>query len=128
MKKLTLVTTLLLIAGCASAMAETKTWQVTEESAAGIKDAQGTWNVTTTDGKISGKAEMQMSDGTMMNYKIEGSEAGGVYTINLVDRTDGKKGCVWTGKAPTAGSVQTKGLLGYAPCDGGVKLIVRAAF
>jgi hypothetical protein len=51
----------------------------------------------------------------------------GVYTVNLVDRTDGKKGCVWTGHTPSATGTQTHGLIGEAQCEG-TKLILRAGF
>jgi hypothetical protein len=126
MKKLTTLTALCLAAFVTSAMADTKIWQVTEESESGIKNAQGTWKVTTEGDKISGNAELSGTDGSLMTYKIEGTVKDGVYTVNLVDRSDGKKGCVWTGQAPSASSVQTHGLIGRAPCSG-AKMIIRAS-
>jgi len=108
-------------------MAETKSWNVTEESASGIKSAQGTWSVSTEGDKITGRAEMQAADGEVLTYKLEGSVKDGAYTIKFLDRTDGKKDCVWSGHTPSAGGTQSHGLIGEAPCAG-TKLLVRAGF
>lgn len=102
------------------------TWLVTEENVGGVKGGQGSWNVKSAGDKISGDATMQTDNGSMLTYKFEGKVEGGVYTVTLSDRSDGKKGCVWTGHAPSSGSSQAKGLLGYAECDG-AKLIIRAS-
>ncbi len=80
--------------------------------------------VTTT--SLSGDASMQMGNGAPLTYKVDGSVEGGVYTIKISDRTDGKKNCVWTGHAPTGAGAQSSGLLGYVECEG-AKLIIRAS-
>ena len=98
-------------------------WNVTEEGASGIKNAQGVWNVTLEGDKVAGSATMQLQNGNPLSYKVEGTAEGGVYTIKLIDRTDGKKGCVWTGHAPTTGH----GLIGDAQCEG-TKLLLRVGF
>ncbi len=127
MLKLTLATTAALLVLGISAVAETRPWNVTEENDSGIKNAQGVWTVTIdAENKITGSADMQLFNGTPLTYKLDGSVKEGVYTVNLVDRSDGKKGCVWTGHQPTGGGQQTSGLIGYAPCEG-AKLIVRAS-
>ncbi len=127
MRKLTLAATLAFLALGASAMAG-QAWNVTEEGTSGIKGAQGVWAVTVDGGKITGSADMQLTNGNPLTYKVDGSVKDGVYTINLVDRTDGKKGCVWTGHVPSAaGAQQTHGLIGEAQCEG-TKLILRAGF
>jgi hypothetical protein len=108
------------------ALAGNETWLVTEENIGGVKGAQGTWTVNVEGNKVSGVAAMQTDKGGEVTYKVEGAIAGGVYTITMNDRTDGKKGCVWSGHAPAASSTQAKGLLGYAECEG-TKLIIRAA-
>jgi hypothetical protein len=110
-----------------SVPASATTWLVTEENTGGIKGSQGSWNVKAEGNKISGDAAMQMANGTPFTYKFEGESEGVNYTIALTDRPDGKKGCVWKGHPPASGSAQAKGLLGYAECDGGVKLIIRAS-
>ena len=109
-----------------SAFAGNQTWLVTEENVGGVKGAQGTWTVNVEGNKVTGVAAMQTDKGGEVSYKVEGAIADGVYTITLKDRTDGKKGCVWSGHAPAASSTQAKGLLGYAECEG-TKLIIRAA-
>lgn len=126
MLKLTFTTAAVLLGLGASALAGPAVWQVTEEMAsAGIKMAQGDWTVATEGDKVTGSANMQLQNGTPLTYKIDGALKDGVYTLNLTDRTDGKKGCVWTGHLPTGMGVQTKGLNGYAECEG-TKLILRA--
>jgi len=120
MIKLVLTTAVAAVAFSASAYAAQ--WNVTEANKAGIKRAQGTWTVATEGDKVSGKAEMQLDNGTMLTYKLEGELAGGVYTLKLVDRTDTKKNCVWTGKpVESANRVYT----GEAACDG-EKFTIRA--
>ena len=127
MLKLTLTTAAALLGLGVSALAGPAIWQVTEElDGAGIKIAQGDWNVAIEGDKISGSANMALQNGNPLTYKFEGAFKDGVYTLNLSDRSDGKKGCVWTGHAPTGMGVQTKGLVGYAPCEG-QKLILRAS-
>jgi hypothetical protein len=127
MHKLTLATVAALLSLGASAMAETQSWNITEENTVGIKNAQGKWTVNVEGDKISGKAELDATNGGAVTYKIEGTVKDGVYTIALSDRSDGKKGCVWTGHAPTGPGTQTHGLIGEAPCEG-AKLIIRAGF
>ncbi len=89
----------------------------------GIKSAQGVWAVKSEGGKITGTADLQLQNGSPLSYKIEGSSEGGVVTVNLVDRTDGKKDCVWTGKE---GSTY-KGLAGDVLCGGKKSLLLRAS-
>lgn len=124
MRKLCAATALCLLAFVPSALAGTKVWQVTEETDSGIKGGQGSWKMTTEGDKITGTADLTLDDGTPLTYKVEGTVNNGVYTINLVDRSDGKKGCIWTGHVPSGGT-QLNGLVGWAPCQGG-KLIIRA--
>lgn len=110
----------------ASVPAAAATWLVTEENTGGVKGAQGTWTVKTEGNKISGEASMQMDNGSLLTYKLEGTFEGANYAIALSDRTDGKKNCVWTGHPPSSGGAQSRGLVGYAECEG-AKLILRAS-
>jgi len=105
------------------ALAESQSWNVTEEGLSGIKNAQGVWAVKSEGGKISGVAELQLQNGSPLGYKIEGTSEAGVVTINLVDRTDGKKDCVWTGKEGAG----FKGLAGDVLCGGKKTLLLRAS-
>jgi hypothetical protein len=103
MIKLALTTAVAVVAFSASAFAAN--FSVTEISTAGIKKANGTWTLNTDGGKVSGKAEMQLDNGSPVTYKVDGKVEGGVYTVSLADRTDGKKDCVWTGKTNESGKV-----------------------
>jgi hypothetical protein len=97
MKRLAVACAMGLLAFGAASATETRSWNVTEESSEGIKGAQGSWTVTIDSGnKINGAAELLTDNGAPLTYKIDGSVKDDVYIINLIDRSDGKKGCVWT--------------------------------
>ncbi len=102
------------------------TWLVTEENIGGVKGAQGSWTVKTEGNKINGDASMQLDNGAMLTYKLDGSVEGVNYTVTMTNRSDGKKNCVWKGHPPAGSGTQSQGLIGYAECDG-AKLIVRAS-
>lgn len=118
MIKLALTTT---VAVLVSTAAFAGTFSVTEMSAAGIKRANGTWSLNAEGDKVAGKAELQLDNGTPVTYKIEGKLEGGAYTLNLTDRTDGRKECVWTGKPNESGKVYE----GPVTC-GSEKFTIRA--
>lgn len=113
-----------LLALGSAAMADSENWNVTEEGVSGIKAAQGVWALKIDGAAITGKAEMQLQNGSPLAYKIEGKFADGVYTLNFTDRGDGKKDCVWSGHDAPAGS---KGLVGDVLCDGKKVMIIRAS-
>lgn len=119
MIKLALTTAAAVVAFSATAYAAS--FSVTEISTSGIKRANGTWTVSTEGDKVSGKAELQLDNGTPVTYKIDGKVEGGVYTLNLNDRTDGRKDCVWTGKTNESGKV----VEGPVAC-GSEKFVIRA--
>jgi hypothetical protein len=113
MIKLAMTTAAVALAMTTGALAEK--WSVTEQAASGIKYATGTWTLNAEGDKVAGKADMQLDNGTMLSYKLEGTVAGGVYTLNFVGRDDGKKNCVFTGK-PSAGNARV--YAGEAACEG----------
>ncbi|MGJ0507119.1 MAG: hypothetical protein ACR652_08270 [Methylocystis sp.] len=119
MIKLALTTAAAVVAFSASAFAAN--YSVTEISTSGIKRANGTWTLTTDGDKVSGKADLQLDNGKPVTYKIAGKVEGGVYTLNLTDRTDDKKDCVWTGKPNEKGNV----FEGPVTC-GSEKFVIRA--
>jgi predicted lipoprotein with Yx(FWY)xxD motif len=119
MIKLAFTTAVAVVAFSASAFAAS--YSVTEISSSGIKRANGTWTLSTDGGKVSGKADLQLDNGSPVTYKLDGKVEGGAYTVNLVDRTDGKKDCVWTGKPNEKGSV----FEGPVTC-GSEKFVIRA--
>jgi long-subunit fatty acid transport protein len=103
MIKLALTTAVAVVAFSASAFAAN--YSVTEISSSGIKRANGTWTLATEGDKVSGKADMQLDNGSVVTYKLDGKVEGGAFTLNLNERSDGKKDCVWTGKPNEAGKV-----------------------
>ncbi len=110
------------------ASAASQNWNVTEESSSGVKAGQGVWSVhTDPEGKISGAANLQLDNGKSLTYTISGHVKDALYKIEMTDRSDGKKGCVWDGHVP-AGGDKSHGLIGTAVCANGVKVIVRAGF
>ncbi|MGC1859958.1 MAG: hypothetical protein WA733_02240 [Methylocystis sp.] len=129
MIKLTLRTAAFLVAVSTPAMASSQVWNVTEEGLTGVKSSQGTWAVTI-DGnnKLSGSANMQFDNGSALAYNIDGSIAESVYTMNIVKRTDGKNGCVWSGHSPAHADEKSHGLIGEVKCDGNVRFMIRAGF
>jgi hypothetical protein len=124
MLKLTLTAAALLLAASIPATAETKNWNVTEISSAGVAAAQGTWTLVIDGGKVTGKASLQLQNGNPVGYSINGTFADATYTLTLTDRTDEKKGCVWTGKSGS--QTDAKILQGEVHCDGNVAFRVKA--
>lgn len=119
MIKLSLTTAVAVVAFSASAFAAG--FAVTEIAPSGIKRANGVWTVTNEGGKVSGKADMQLDNGSVVTYKLDGKVEGNTYTVNLNDRTDGKKDCVWTGTAKEGAKVYE----GPVVC-GSEKFVIRA--
>ncbi len=126
MRKLIFTTVAAMLVLGGSALAANESWLVTEENVAGVKGAQGAWSMRVEGSKVSGSAEMMTDKGAPLTYQVDGSVENGVYTLNITDRSDGKKGCVWSGHVPASSSSQKQGLIGYAECDG-AKLIIRAS-
>jgi hypothetical protein len=125
MHKLALVIAVL-AAFSGPAMAASDSWNVTEESAAGIKSAQGKWFLKTEGENLSGSATLQRDNGTEVTYSVEGSLKDGVWTVKLDKRSDEKKGCVWTGHAQAATALgRATGYIGDAACEG-AKFVIRA--
>ncbi len=126
MNKLAFATVAAIIAFSAPALAAAQKWNVTEERASGIKTGQGTWAVTTDGDKLTGTAALQLDNGQPLTYSLDGAIKDGVYTVKLENRTDDKKGCVWTGHAQNAtADGRSKGFVGDLVCDG-AKMIIRA--
>ncbi len=126
MRKLTLITVLAIAACSAPAMAAPASWNVTEESAAGIKAAQGKWLLKGEGDNFTGSATLQRDNGTEVTYNVEGGLKDGVYTVKLDNRSDEKKGCVWTGHAQTATALgKATGYIGDVTCEGS-KFVIRA--
>ena len=102
--------------------AHAEIWSVSERLVSGINYSSGTWNVAVQSDKLSGKADMQVDNGTMLHYTLDGSISDGVYTVKLIGRDDDKKNCIWSGK-PVDG-MGGKVIQGQAECDGS-KLYIR---
>jgi hypothetical protein len=126
MHKLAITTAAAFIALSAPSLAAAADWNVTEESASGIKSAQGTWTLKMDGDKFSGSAFLQSDNGAPLTYTLDGALKDGVYTATLSKRSDDKKGCVWTGHAQKATALgKSTGFIGDVACDG-AKLVIRA--
>ena len=126
MRNLTLITAVAIAALSAPAMAASQSWNITEESAAGIKSAQGTWSLKTEGDNLSGSATVQRDNGNTVTYNVEGALKDGAYTVKLDNRSDEKKGCVWTGHAQKATALgKATGYIGDVTCEGS-KFVIRA--
>jgi hypothetical protein len=126
MRNLTLITAVAIAAISGSAMAASQSWNITEENAAGIKSAQGTWSLKTEGDNLSGSATVQRDNGNTVTYNVEGELKDGSYTVKLDNRSDEKKGCVWTGHAQKATALgKATGYIGDVTCEGS-KFVIRA--
>ncbi len=126
MRNLTLITAVAIAAFSAPAMAASQSWNVTEESAAGIKSAQGKWSLKSEGDALSGSAILQRDNGTEVTYNVDGAFKDGSYTVKLENRSDEKKGCVWTGHAQNATALgKATGYIGDVTCEGS-KFVIRA--
>ena len=126
MRKLALVTAAVIVVVSAPAMAAKQHWNITEENAAGIKSAQGAWDLTTEGDKLSGTAALSLDNGNQLTYSVDGELKDGVYSVKLENRSDDKKSCVWTGKAQNATAAgNATGFKGDVVCGGG-KFVLRA--
>jgi len=126
MHKLALAIAAASVGFSAPVMAASSSWNVTEESAAGIKSAQGKWSLKTEGDNLNGSAILQRDNGTELTYNVEGSLKDGVYTVKLDKRSDEKKGCVWTGHALSATALgKSTGYSGDVVCEGS-KFVIRA--
>ncbi len=100
----------------ASALAETQAWNITEVA---VDGAQGQWYVTIdADNKLVGKTNMQFDTGAALSYELEGSVGNGTYVVRLLDRNDGKKGCVSSGNISLNPDRKSHKVLGEVQCDG----------
>jgi hypothetical protein len=128
MTKLTLSTAAFLIAASTSALAESKVWNVTEESPQGLKSGQGQWLLTVDGNRLSGNANMLYDNGNPLSYTVEGTVNDSVYTVTMNNRTDRKMGCVWSGHVPEGADMKSHGLIGKVECEGKVGFTIRAGF
>jgi hypothetical protein len=128
MVSLSLRSVAILFALSAPALAASHNWNVTEESPSGVKSSQGVWTVRIDDNKISGSANMQRDNGAILTYSLDGSFHDSAYTVNMVNRSDGKKDCVWSGHSPTHDDQKSRGLIGEVLCDGRTAFTIRAGF
>lgn len=126
MHKLALATAVIIIGSNAPALAAKQHWNVTEENAVGIKSAQGAWDLTIEGEKLNGSASLELDNGNPLTYSVTGDVKDGAYSVKLENRSDDKKGCVWSGHAGNATAAgKSTGLVGDVVCDGG-KMKIRA--
>jgi hypothetical protein len=109
-----------------SALAETQAWNITEVA---VDGAQGQWYVTIdAANKLVGKTNMQFDTGSTLSYELEGSVSNGTYVVKLLDRNDGKKGCVSSGNISLNPDKKSHKVLGDVQCDGDEKFYIRGGY
>jgi hypothetical protein len=77
---------------------------------------------------VSGKASMQTYRGNIVSYTLIGSLKDTLYTLNIADRSDGKKGCVWSGRSVAHTDEKSHGLIGEVRCADNNDFVIRAGF
>jgi hypothetical protein len=110
--KLVPIAAISLCLACGSAHAEA--WIVTEGETGAIT---GIWNVTITNGSISGDAVMTTEDHKPLTYALTGQNDGNSWLINRVKPSDGNE-CTYTGTSPiTSGLKKPTEISGSAMCQ-----------
>jgi hypothetical protein len=94
-----------------------------------ISGAQGQWIINNEgDNKITGTENMQLDTGVMLTYTIHGITNYGPYTLNLANRSDGKKGCIFSGSVSLNADQKSHRLIGEVHCDGVEKFYIRGGY
>lgn len=127
MMKFAVTTAVALVLTAAPAAAVTQMWNVSEQSSSGIALGQGTWAVSIDGDKLSGKADMQYDDGKPFTYSFEGAKSEGGYTVNLMNRTDKKDGCVWSAHLPAGADPKSLKLIGNVKCATGGGFVIKSS-
>jgi hypothetical protein len=124
----TLKTAAFLIAAATPALAENQTWNITEVTES-VGGPEGQWSVSVDGGgKITGHANMQTGTGAVVTYNVDGSIKGTEFTVNMSDRSDGKKGCVANGQSTLNEDQKSHRVIGKVQCDGNVKFYIRGGY
>ena len=128
MIKLTLRTAAFLIAVATPALADSQIWNIAEVTQS-VRGPEGQWHINIdSDNKISGTASMQSATGVVLTYTLKGSIKGSDFTVNMSERTDGKKGCVSTGQSTALEDQKSHRLFGEVNCEGNVKFYVKGGY
>jgi hypothetical protein len=111
---------------CAPAFANSQSWNITEVDP--DNGAQGQWLVDVDGGnKLSGSTNMQFDTGAVLSYALEGSINNGAVMVNMLDRSDGKKGCVFSGNIYLNADNASHRILGEVQCKDG-KFLLRGGY
>ncbi len=122
----TIATAVLAMFCCAPAFATTQSWNITEVDP--DNGAQGQWLVTVEGGKLTGSTNMQFDTGAPLSYTLDGSITGGALTVNMLDRSDGKKGCVVSGHILTNSDNKSHRIVGETHCSNDEKFLLRGGY
>jgi hypothetical protein len=98
-----------------TALAASQSWNITEVDP--DNGAQGQWLVNVESGnKLNGSTNMQFDTGAMLTYKLDGSISNGAISVNLIDRSDGRKDCVFSGNVSLNPDKVSHKILGEVKC------------
>ncbi len=109
------------------AFATTQSWKITEVDPE--NGAQGQWLVTVEGGKLTGSTNMQFDTGAPPSYTLDGSITGGALTVNMLDRSDGKKWCgVVSANILTNSDNKSHRIVGETHCSNDEKFLLRGGY
>lgn len=109
------------------AFSNTQTWNITEVDP--DHGAQGQWLVTVDGGKmLSGSTNMQFDTGAMLSYTLEGSVNDGALRVNMLDRSDGKKGCTVSANIYLNPDKASHRIMGEVHCNNDEKFLLRGGY
>ncbi len=121
----TMATAVLAMFFCAPAFATTQSWNITEVDP--DNGAQGQWLVTIEGGKLTGSVNMQFDTGAPLSYTLDGSITDGALTVNMLDRSDGKRGCVVSANIANSDNKSHR-IVGKTHCSNDEKFLLRGGY
>jgi hypothetical protein len=96
---------------CAPAFAHSQSWNITEADP--DHRAQGHWLVNIDGNKLNGATNMLFDTGAALYYLLEGSINNGEVKVSLLNRSDGRKDCVFSGNVSLNADNASHRILGY---------------
>ena len=118
----------LVFAANAPAFAVSQIWNITEVTES-VGGPEGQWHVTIdAENRISGSANMQTASGAVVTYTLGGSINGPEVTVEMSERTDGKKGCVANGRSTLNDDQKSHRVVAQVNCESGGKFYIRGGY
>ena len=121
-----IATAFLTVLCCAPAFANSQSWNITEADP--DHGAQGQWLVNIDDSnKLSGSTNMQFDTGATLSYTLDGSINSEALKVNMLNRSDGKTDCVFSGNISLNADNMSHRILGEVQCSEG-KFLLRGGY